>query len=73
MTIDTESVPENATMSMSHGDEVTIDRKSPLDIAEHMARSNAWPFERTNESEVTLAGARQVDRLPGIVLLDDRA
>ena len=41
-------------MSMSHGDEVTLDRKSPLDIAEHMARSNAWPFERTDESEITL-------------------
>jgi hypothetical protein len=43
-------------MSMSHdGDEATVSaRKSPLDIAEHMARSNEWPFERTNESEVTL-------------------
>jgi hypothetical protein len=41
-------------MSMSHGDEATLSRKSPLDIAEHMARSNSWPFERTNESEVTL-------------------
>jgi len=41
-------------MTMSHGDEAALSRKSPLDIAEHMARSNAWPFERTNESEVTL-------------------
>jgi hypothetical protein len=41
-------------MSMSYSDEATLTRKSPLDIAEHMARSNEWPFERTNESEVTL-------------------
>jgi hypothetical protein len=51
---DSVSVPESLTMSMSHGDEATLNRKSPLDIAEHMARSNAWPFERTDESEVTL-------------------
>jgi hypothetical protein len=50
----TESGPESSTMTMSHGDEATLNRKSPLDIAEHMARSNEWPFERTNESEVTL-------------------
>ena len=41
-------------MSMSQGDEIALNRKSPLDIAEHMARSNAWPFERTNDCEVTL-------------------
>jgi hypothetical protein len=42
-------------MSMSHDEAAVPTRKSsPLDIAEHMARSNEWPFERTNDSEVTL-------------------
>jgi hypothetical protein len=41
-------------MNMSHLDDTISDRTNPLDIVERMARVNSWPFERTNESEVTL-------------------
>jgi len=39
---------------MSQLHDTVSDRTNPLDIVEGMARANAWPFERTNESEVTL-------------------
>lgn len=41
-------------MSMSSIDERSLKRSRPLEIVEQMARANAWPFERTNETEVTL-------------------
>ena len=41
-------------MSMQEIDDSIINHGNALDIVEHMARANAWPFERTNESEVTL-------------------
>ena len=41
-------------MSMQQAEATALDRENPLDIVEHMARANEWPFERTNESEVTL-------------------
>lgn len=40
-------------MSISDIDD-DLKRSKPLEIVEHMARANAWPFERTNETEVTL-------------------
>ena len=41
-------------MSMSHIEDAELNGKGSLDIVEHMARGNDWPFERANESEVTL-------------------
>ena len=41
-------------MSMSHVEDGDLQRNNPLDIVEQMARGHAWPFERTNESEITL-------------------
>ena len=41
-------------MSMPQLEDGISDRTNPLDIVERMARANSWPFERTNESEVTL-------------------
>jgi hypothetical protein len=35
-------------------DHSPVDHGNALDIVERMARANAWPFERTDESEVTL-------------------
>lgn len=41
-------------MNRSQSENTDIDCGDPLDIVEHMARGNDWPFERANDSEVTL-------------------
>src|SRR5687767_1238364 len=41
-------------MSMPLTDSNDIDPRNVLDIVEHMARANAWAFDRSNDSEVTM-------------------
>jgi hypothetical protein len=41
-------------MMMDIDDTTTTRNLDALDIVEHMARTNAWPFERADDSEVTL-------------------
>ena len=37
-------------------------RDSPLDVVEHMAAGNNWPFERAGEDEIGLGESWQSDR-----------